>query len=243
MAHEATTGPVIADAGCMEHCRRAAAVCVFALSYLIPSWARACPNCATSNEVWSQIADKSPWQIAGTLLFAFLVVAALIVATARWMQRGKRLFGGALLLGAGLGAFADGIVLHQVLQWHAMLSSVLAPDELISAKVNMFWDGIFHLFAWFATVVAVAIVVHEAGAVEPAVRRRTLIGGGLAGWGYFNLVEGLLDHQLIGLHHVHPGANEFAWDIGFLIFGAALVAVGAAVALPVLRPGSSAARE
>jgi uncharacterized membrane protein len=24
----------------------------------------------------------------------------------------------------------------------------------------------------------------------------------LAGWGVFNIVEGLIDHQLLGLHHV-----------------------------------------
>ncbi len=32
-----------------------------------------------------------------------------------------------LVLGVGFGGFVDGIVLHQILQWHNMLSSVVPP--------------------------------------------------------------------------------------------------------------------
>jgi uncharacterized membrane protein len=50
----------------------------------------------------------------------------------------------------------------------------------------------------------------------------------LVGWGSFNVVEGVVDHQLLGLHHVREGAgiDETAWDLGFLAFGALLVAGG-----------------
>ena len=54
-----------------------------------------------------------------------------------------------------------------------------------------------------------------------------IFAGSLAlGWGLFNLVEGLIDHQLLGIHHVHPGAGQLAWDVGFLLFGAALIVAG-----------------
>ncbi len=151
------------------------------------------------------------------------------------MQRSRLLFAGALLLGAGLGAFLDGITLHQVLQWHAMISSVLVPLDLVSSKVNMFWDGVFHLYSWLATVVAIAIVVREVPKAAPEVRPRAVSGGALAGWGFFNLVEGLIDHQIFGLHHVHPGIDELAWDIGFLVSGVVLCVIGFAIAAPVLR--------
>jgi uncharacterized membrane protein len=203
--------------------------------WVLPRFAHACPNCATSDQVWSQIAANSPWNIVGTLLFAFLFVAGLIFLTTRWAQRARLLLGGALLLGAGLGALLDGIVLHQVLQWHAMLSSVLAPDDLVSSKVNMFWDGIFHGFAWATALVAVALLVRHAGTLEGPARTRAVVGGGLAGWGYFNLVEGLLDHQLLGIHHVHPGANELSWDLGFLLLGLTLVVVGSLLFAPSVR--------
>ena len=39
----------------------------------------------------------------------------------------------ATLIGVGLGGFIDGILLHQILQWHNMLSSRLPPTDLVSA--------------------------------------------------------------------------------------------------------------
>jgi uncharacterized membrane protein len=58
-----------------------------------------------------------------------------------------------ILLGAGLGAFADGIVLHQIAQWHNMGSAVLRPDTMEAMSRNMVWDGAFHLLAWATIVV------------------------------------------------------------------------------------------
>jgi uncharacterized membrane protein len=50
---------------------------------------------------------------------------------------------------------------------------------------------------------------------------RTLWGGLLQGWGLFNVVEGLIDHILLGLHHVHEySPHQGLWDVGFLVFGA-----------------------
>lgn len=49
----------------------------------------------------------------------------------------------------------------------------------------------------------------------------------LVGWGLFNVVEGLIDHQILGLHHVREGAgHQTAYDVGFLAFGALLVICG-----------------
>jgi len=38
----------------------------------------------------------------------------------------------------------------------------------------------------------------------------------LAGWGGFNVVERLIDHHLLGVHHVRVGPDELLYDIGFL---------------------------
>src|SRR5688572_16641784 len=54
------------------------------------------------------------------------------------------------------------------------------------------------------------------------------VGPMLAGWGGFNLVEGVVDHHLLRVHHVRAGAGQLLWDLGFLVFGALLVAVGGA---------------
>lgn len=49
----------------------------------------------------------------------------------------------------------------------------------------------------------------------------------LAGWGAFNLVEGLIDHQILGVHHVRDDlGGPIGWDLGFLAFGALLLGGG-----------------
>lgn len=130
------------------------------------------------------------------------------------------------LLGAGLGGFVDGILLHQILQWHNMLSSRLPPIDLVTMKVNMVWDGLFHAFTWVVTVVGIGLLWRAGGRPEVPWSTRTFIGALAIGWGLFNGVEGLINHHLLGIHHVHPGENQLAWDLGFLLFGALLLVVG-----------------
>lgn len=75
-----------------------------------------------------------------------------------------------LLLGLGFGGFIDGIVVHQLLQWHHMVSNV---DDY----------------------------------------PMTTLGG--------------LNHQILGVHHLRDDlGGPLVWDIGFLVFGAVLLAAG-----------------
>jgi len=124
-----------------------------------------------------------------------------------------------ILLGTGLGGFVDGILLHQILQWHNMLSSVRPPIDLVEMKYNMVWDGLFHAFTW--TMVCIGVWRLWRAGLDPDVpwSTRTFVGSLFFGWGLFNFVEGLIDHQLLGLHHVHPGADQLAWDLAFLGLG------------------------
>jgi uncharacterized membrane protein len=51
----------------------------------------------------------------------------------------------------------------------------------------------------------------------------------LIGFGSFNLVEGIIDHHLLGIHHVNetvPRDQWFYWDVAFLIWGAAMLIGG-----------------
>jgi uncharacterized membrane protein len=131
-----------------------------------------------------------------------------------------------ILLGSGLGGFIDGILLHQILQWHNMLSSVVPPVDLLSSKYNMLWDGLFHLGTWLLTLGGVALLWQAGRRSDVPWSTRTFLGSLAIGWGTFNLVEGLIDHQILGLHHVHPGENQLSWDLGFLLLGASLVLAG-----------------
>jgi uncharacterized membrane protein len=134
----------------------------------------------------------------------------------------------ATLLGMGMGGFIDGIVLHQILQWHNMLSTPLPPIDLVNVKVNMLWDGLFHAFTWMLTMAGLVLFWRASKRVDVAWSTPIFAGSLVLGWGVFNLVEGVLSHQLLNLHHVRPGADQLTWDLGFLIFGAALVAAGSA---------------
>jgi uncharacterized membrane protein len=59
---------------------------------------------------------------------------------------------------------------------------------------------------------------------------RTLSGLLLAGWGIFNLVEGIVDHHVLTIHHVRDDvADPLWWDLGFLALGALLLAGGLAL--------------
>jgi uncharacterized membrane protein len=154
----------------------------------------------------------------------------------------RPLLSAGLLLGAGLGGFLDGIVLHQVLQWHNLFSSRVPPTDVVSIKYNMLWDGIFHLLTWLMTCAGLAVLWRAGLRRGTDWSTRSFVGSLLLGWGAFNLIEGLLDHHLLELHHVHPGVDEAGWDIGFLVFGAMLAAAGWTMIRSIDRPRASAAR-
>ena len=65
-----------------------------------------------------------------------------------------------------------------------------------------------------------------------------VVGGGLVGWSLFNLVEGVIDHHILQLHHVREFVTWHApWDWAFLVASAVIGAVG----LLLLRGRRSAA--
>jgi uncharacterized membrane protein len=131
-----------------------------------------------------------------------------------------------ILLGAGLGGFFDGILLHQILQWHNMLSSVRPPVDLVDMKYNMVWDGVFHSFTWMMVAVGLWRLWMAGRSPDVPWSARTFVGALLVGWGLFNFIEGIVDHQILGIHHVHPGDGELKWDLGFLALGLALIVGG-----------------
>jgi uncharacterized membrane protein len=133
-----------------------------------------------------------------------------------------------LILGIGFGGVFDGIVLHQILQWHHMLSSQgCCPLQTVHGlELNTIGDGLFHLATIVLLLIGTTVLwrrVHEDGVPWSG---RQLLGLGLEGWGLFNLIEGVLDHQILGVHHVRAGPHQLAYDMGFLALGAGLVVVG-----------------
>ena len=149
-----------------------------------------------------------------------------------------------LLLGIGFGGFLDGIVLHQILQWHHMLSDTgRHPTGTVPGlETNTLADGFFHAATWVCTFAGMALVLlaWQRGRLAPSWRFQS--GLLLAGWGLFNLVEGVIDHHLLDVHHVRDDlGGPLSWDLGFLASGALLVLGGWALhqagarALPAAR--------
>ena len=134
-----------------------------------------------------------------------------------------------ILLGIGLGGFLDGIVLHQLLQWHHMLTSEGSyPDTTVAGlETNTLWDGIFHGATWVAVVAGLWLLWRRTENWRWAISGRAFVGWMLVGWGLFDVVEGVVDHHILTIHHVREGVdNQWAYDVGFLVFGAALLVGG-----------------
>jgi uncharacterized membrane protein len=58
---------------------------------------------------------------------------------------------------------------------------------------------------------------------------KLLVGSMLMGFGIFNLVEGVVNHHLLGIHHVNetvPREQWIYWNLGFLVWGAAMLIGG-----------------
>jgi uncharacterized membrane protein len=151
----------------------------------------------------------------------------------------------AFVLGLGLGGFVDGIVLHQILQWHHLLTGDTGGepmDTVAGLEANTLADGFFHVATWLLVVAGTAMMVRAWQRRELAPPWRIHIGMALAGWGVFNLVEGLIDHQILGLHHVRDDlGGPLGWDLSFLALGALLLAGGLALARSrARRPGRAA---
>ena len=135
-----------------------------------------------------------------------------------------------ILFGLGLGGFFDGIVLHQILQWHHMLTSAGYPvDSVKNMKINTLWDGIFHASTYIFVVMGLVLLWRTAHRSHLWWSGKLLAGTGLMGFGIFNLVEGIIDHHILGIHHVNetvPPSQWIYWDIGFLVWGAVMLIAG-----------------
>ena len=152
-------------------------------------------------------------------------------------QTRRRLTTAGTILGIGIGGFVDGILFHQILQLHSMLSARLpirqtAENGLsdrqlaVNLEVNMFWDGLFHALTWTATIIGITLLYRALSHAAPIAAGRTLLGAILFGFGLFNLVEGILDHHILHLHHVIEAPGHLLYDVLFLISGVVLIVIG-----------------
>ncbi|HEY0091597.1 MAG TPA: DUF2243 domain-containing protein [Flavobacterium sp.] len=211
---------------------------------LIAPTASACVLC--NKEVSSRIFDSAFYPNLLTMLSAFIALA--IIVGILWVVSRKEhkshslnnagkttldpvpLTTTSIIIGIGLGGFLDGIVLHQILQWHEMLSNKIPATDYVGKSVNMFWDGIFHAFCLVVTLVGTSQLWALLKRRDLNTSGKLFSGGLLSGWGLFNIVEGVIDHHILKLHNVIEFSTDH--DIGnyaFLGISVVMLVIGYAL--------------
>jgi uncharacterized membrane protein len=134
----------------------------------------------------------------------------------RWTSR---LAWAGLILGFGFGGFFDGILLHQVLQWHHLLSLV-PGEELRRIKAQILWDGLFHVLMYAMSAAGLWLLWRaRRQAAAPGAGRR-LIAAFLIGFGVWNVVDVVGFHWLLGIHRLRvdvPADDRLRWDLLWLL--------------------------
>lgn len=119
------------------------------------------------------------------------------------------------MMGLAVGGFFDGILLHQILRWHHLLSLVPGAGDL---QAQVLWDGLFHLLMYL--LAALALWGLWRSRAEAADGRRSL-GLLLVGFGVWHVLDAVLSHWLLGIHRIRlDSPYPLAWDLGWLaVFG------------------------
>jgi uncharacterized membrane protein len=127
---------------------------------------------------------------------------------------------GSFVLGFGFIGAMDGVIFHQILQWHSVVMQTDLHGQILS-------DGLFHL-AVTITLVVGGILLWLAGKPTDHSRGiRLLLGGFLLGGGVFNIVEGIINHHILQIHRVKPDdPNALAYDMAFLAIGVLFIIAG-----------------
>jgi uncharacterized membrane protein len=71
-----------------------------------------------------------------------------------------------ILMGIGLAGLADTIIFHEILQWHHIISNVVAPISEDTIRYNVFVDGIFLSITVAAIVIGIALEILFIGRLD-----------------------------------------------------------------------------
>ena len=128
-----------------------------------------------------------------------------------------RLARSAFLLGVALGGFFDGILLHQVLQWHHLLSNVRA-SALADLRVQMLADGLFHALMYVLALLGLVLLWRRRQALQAPGAGREVLAAALAGFGAWHVLDTLVSHWITGIHRVRVDSPQpLLWDLLWLV--------------------------
>jgi uncharacterized membrane protein len=142
----------------------------------------------------------------------------------------------AFVIGVALSGFFDGILLHQVLQWHHLLS--LVPGETFrDLRVQVYADGLFHVAMYAVAVAGLFLLWRARRDLARQGTARRLIGGTLLGFGAWNIVDVGFFHWILGIHRIRVNVpNPMVYDVAWIVvLGLAISLIGLRL---IRRPGS-----
>lgn len=135
----------------------------------------------------------------------------------------RRTLWSGFLFGCGIAAsMIDLFVFHLALQWHHFYD-LSTPEVAITA------DGFFHAVGWFITIGGLFLLAD--------IRRRGEVvwarwsGAVVTGVGFFQLLDGVVSHKVLGIHQIRYGVDLLVYDVTWI--GSAVLALG--VGLVILR--------
>ena len=133
----------------------------------------------------------------------------------------------AYLLGFALSGFFDGILLHQVLQWHHLLSAIDAgPAQDLRFQVMA--DGLFHAVMYLIAAVGLWKLYRTRAERTDGRASRRLLANFWIGFGVWHVLDAALSHWLLGIHRIRMDSDiPLAWDLAWLFaFGIVPLIVG-----------------
>ncbi len=120
----------------------------------------------------------------------------------------------AFVVGFALGGFFDGILLHQILQWHHLLSLVAGVETL---REQVLWDGFFHAFMYVAGGVGLIGLWRARAQLGQEAGPASLGGVLLLGFGGWHILDSVLSHWLLGIHRIRMDSPDpLMWDLIWL---------------------------
>jgi uncharacterized membrane protein len=141
-----------------------------------------------------------------------------VTASRRW---------GGYLLGFSMGGFFDGILLHQILQWHHLLSG-LEREGFADLRVQILADGLFHLLMYVLALAGLVLLWRSRAEPGRPAAGRMLLAAVLIGFGAWHVLDAVASHWLLGIHRIHmESPNPLFWDLlWFVVFGVLFIAAG-----------------
>jgi uncharacterized membrane protein len=108
-----------------------------------------------------------------------------------------------------------------------MVSNKIQPNTIDTLRLNVLWDGLFLTIALVVTIVGVGLLWSAAHKKETFPIRWEFIRLLLFSFGLFNIIEGIINHHILSLHHVKDDPNPLIWDLTFLaIAGVPFIGIG-----------------